>query len=426
MSKSIFSKVLIILCFIFLFSCSNDENSENTPSKTETNVSNTGANRIPSLSTFPSITEINTKTKIEIANFSNTSPVVNSLAKYSVKSYRLIYDTSDLLGNPIKASGTLFIPQAINSSDVFSVLSYHHGTLFKDQDVYDASFGNMFYQYASAGFITVVPDYIGYNASGAIQHPYFINKSSNRAVRDMIIAGIQVTKSMGVSNDGKLFLNGFSEGANVTVAFLRDVEENPITNLTLVATGACSGPYALKSQYDYFMLKYNSSDQATSSIYATLLSYMICGYEKNIANVNNNFYYFRYPFNYFPSFLEGNHNDNDALYALMLYRYTYGFGSVFNQSFLNGVANGSNIQFNKYLNDNSLVNNWAPKSKIKFYHGSLDSVVPIDVTIGMAINMYNNAINKQNITVHDFFYTEHGPTEKPMFEHSIQWFNSQR
>jgi predicted esterase len=98
--------------------------------------------------------------------------------------------------------------------------------------------------FASTGFITLIPDYVGYNTSSQTQHPYFINKLSDRTLRDMITTSteaLNILNILNVSHDSKLFLNGFSEGANITVSFLKDLEQNPIPGLTITAISTASG-----------------------------------------------------------------------------------------------------------------------------------------------------------------------------------------
>lgn len=416
MYKSIVKSWTLIVILNLFFSCSSDSIDYQKSKNVETYVINKTINN--SIDYF----EDTSKTRTTIMGFSQSNSEIDNLVKYDVKSYRIVYNTTDNSGNPTQASGTLLVPQKNNLNDTFSVLSYQHGTNMGDADVLTSSFNDEVFLAASTGFITMVPDYLGYNSSSQIQHPYFINVCSNKTVRDMITSSLSVLDDLEINHDGQLFLNGFSEGANVTISFLKSVETNPISGLQIKATSASSGAYALGDQFSIFMQNYfqnNGQAPATNPI----LCYMIYGYEKNIAKTNNNSIYFANPyFNLVPHCFSGNYGNVAAATFFNSYKGLY--PQIFSTSFVISLANGTNLGFKKYLDDNSLIINWAPTSKLKLYHSNNDSKVTYQNTIKLYNKMSENAVNSNNITK-DTGLTE-GHSSEISFQRAILWLNSNR
>lgn len=138
---------------------------------------------------FVSATSIGTYTKTELqafaakAGFGNFAP----LALYDVDFYKLIYKTT-FKGKIIQVSGLVAVPKNVPATP--SLLSAQHGTIFRVAEApsnFPATFSG-FELFGSAGFVTLVPDYIGYGISQNITHPYFDKQSSALTVVDMIKA----------------------------------------------------------------------------------------------------------------------------------------------------------------------------------------------------------------------------------------------
>ena len=79
---------------------------------------------------------------------------------YSIKVYKIVYQTVDAKGNPAKASGSVYVPQGINN---LPMISAHHGTQTNRSRVgsvspLDAPEG---FLAGTLGYYGVVPDYLG-------------------------------------------------------------------------------------------------------------------------------------------------------------------------------------------------------------------------------------------------------------------------
>ena len=84
--------------------------------------------------------------------------------------YTITYNTT-YKGQNIKASGLVAFPE---TDQGMPILNFNHGTtsLHADaptEDLIQYSFSNA----ASAGYIFVIPDYLGFGVSDNIVHPYY-------------------------------------------------------------------------------------------------------------------------------------------------------------------------------------------------------------------------------------------------------------
>lgn len=86
--------------------------------------------------------------------------------------------------------------------------------MFSDADApsnFPAAFTG-FELFASTGFVTVIPDFIGYGISKDIVHPYYDMQSAGLSVADMLKAVKYYLKTNNRAIKDKLFLLGYSVG----------------------------------------------------------------------------------------------------------------------------------------------------------------------------------------------------------------------
>ncbi len=179
--------------------------------------------------------------------------------KYDVNIYKLVYRTT-FRGKGIEASGLVCVPRAGGS---FPLLSFQNGTNAKkasapSENLDDQQFSLM-QAMASAGFIVVIPDYIGFGASASLMHPYYHRESNDAAITDMIRAAAEFTGSgfTSASNNGKLFLMGYSQGGWATMSALQSLENNPLSGQEIVAASCGAGGYDLRMITAYLLQQSN-------------------------------------------------------------------------------------------------------------------------------------------------------------------------
>ena len=167
--------------------------------------------------------------------------------RYDVANHRLTYRTLDGRGRPITASGLVSVP--VKAAGAPSpVMSYQHGTLFKDARAPSnhAVASEAAVVMASVGYIVVAADYVGYGASIGAPHPYLMSAPSAAAVLDLLTAAQAWRRDQQIADNGQLFLTGYSEGGYVTLAAHRAMQATNSPHLQhLVASVAGAGPYHL-------------------------------------------------------------------------------------------------------------------------------------------------------------------------------------
>ena len=182
-------------------------------------------------------------------------PDIASLAdniSYDVRIYSISYKTT-FLGEEIIASGLVSIPDTEGS---FPIISFQNGTNTCHSNAPSVNHNNVFYSLLTInsgnGFIIALPDYIGFGESEEYLHPYFHTESSNQAVRDMILAVEEFTDYFeGLNVSKELYLMGYSQGGWATLSVLKDIEQYPLEDYTLVSASCGAGAYDLIAFTDY-------------------------------------------------------------------------------------------------------------------------------------------------------------------------------
>lgn len=184
------------------------------------------------------------------------APALALPAAYDVVAWRLTYLTLDADGREVAASALMAVP--VKPPGARSpVLSYQHGTIFRDAEAPSnaARPGEPPIALAAAGFFVVAADYVGYGASRGVPHPYLLSAPSAAAVVDALVAAHHWRQRRGMATNGQLFLAGYSEGGYTTMAAHRELERGtepthaPLRDaLASVVPGA--GPYHLAATLD--------------------------------------------------------------------------------------------------------------------------------------------------------------------------------
>ena len=179
----------------------------------------------------------------------NLYPEISNLTEaieYDIKVYSISYRTY-FLGRELIASGLVSIPDADAS---FPLISFQNGTNTCHSNAPSINPNNLLYSLlnmnSGLGFIIAIPDYLGFGESEEVLHPYFETESSNRVIRDMIHAVEELTDyTEGARVNKELYLMGYSQGGWATLAALKDLEQHPMDDYSLVAASCGAGAYNL-------------------------------------------------------------------------------------------------------------------------------------------------------------------------------------
>ncbi len=189
-----------------------------------------------------SVELLDSKSKEEIAEALATEKVPG-VPQYGATIYRVIYNTIDVDGNMIIASGAVAIPEGME--DLAPLLSFQHGTVSARHRVpSQQGFDLISMGLAGSGYVTALPDYIGLGASDTY-HPYVHASSLGTAIVDFLRATRRLCASIDVPLNDQLFLAGYSEGGYATMAAHRALEQHHADEFTVTASAPMAGPYSL-------------------------------------------------------------------------------------------------------------------------------------------------------------------------------------
>ena len=189
----------------------------------------------------------------EASSFSHFN-VTYTKAEYSVKLYRVIYNSviPELNNKPTVASGLIAIPES--GKKKMPVVSYQHGTVFSKTEVPSNPEESletklMVAQFSGQGYILIAADYFGEGKS-AEPDSYQVKASTQQACLDMLKASEEVFTAMNIQQS-QLFLSGWSMGGWTTLLFLQKLESLDIP-VTAAAT-ACTPTdiFALVNRWIY-------------------------------------------------------------------------------------------------------------------------------------------------------------------------------
>jgi alpha-beta hydrolase superfamily lysophospholipase len=106
--------------------------------------------------------------------------------------------------------------------------------------------------FASAGYVTVAPDLIGYGASRDREHPYMHAPSLAWASRDMLHAARHFAAEQGIPFANDLYITGWSEGGLAGMALHELLEREHRDELPVRGNSLLAGCFALSAMLDWF------------------------------------------------------------------------------------------------------------------------------------------------------------------------------
>ena len=282
--------------------------------------------------------------------------------KYGVSTYKMVYYTT-YKGEQIKASGLICIPHMDTPAPVISV---QHGTIFSNQEA-PSNYSGISDQelLASAGYVTLVPDYVGFGESGSVLHPYYDQHHSALTVVDMIKAAKSFCKEKDVALNDKLFLVGYSEGGYVTLAAQEEIETNPEHKLTVTAVAAGAGGYDVTS-----LIGLATSGQPY--YFPASFAFLLHAYNKTNDWNRPLTDFFQEPYASKITALFSGTNNGLAINEQL----PYDSKKLFAPAFYEGLKDdGKEQQLKQAMQANSFTG-WAPQSPTRLYHGTADEIIP--------------------------------------------------
>lgn len=152
--------------------------------------------------------------------------------------------------------------------------------------------------FAAQGYIVVAPNYAGYDTSPLPYHPYL---NADQQSKDMIDALTAARSALGsipasdTTDDGRLFITGYSEGGHVAMATQRALQD---LGQTITAVAPMSGPYAMEAMGDavisgsvnlgstlFIPLIINSYQNAYGNVYSAVTDFYSASYATGIESL---------------------------------------------------------------------------------------------------------------------------------------------
>lgn len=167
--------------------------------------------------------------------------------KYSFKVYSVIYNTT-LGTRKLNASGLVCIP---DGGETWPLLSFQSGTntVYANAPSLNAIgyTAQLISGFAATGFVTVLPDYLGFGVSTSVFHPYLHQESTVTAILDLFRAVKEMVTipELNMKLSADLYLMGYSQGGLSTMQLHRAIETSNSSEFNLKAVGAGAGPYNL-------------------------------------------------------------------------------------------------------------------------------------------------------------------------------------
>ena len=176
--------------------------------------------------------------------------------KESVTAFKIEYP-SMVEGKKITLSGIVLIPH--NIKEPLPILIYCHGTLFSKNDAPSNWESAVQIQAIPAmdGYITFIPDYLGYGSSHNQVPAYFDQQLTAQTIYDILPVGLSYLDNCEIKYKKDLYILGYSQGGHAAVSLLQKIEsEKGLTfKLKPKATVAIAAPYMLEKNVRHILLK---------------------------------------------------------------------------------------------------------------------------------------------------------------------------
>ena len=371
-----------IFLILILFSCSIQE--ENTRIHIDTYTK------------LFSITKDNILEIVQASEFEN----LEGYLKHDISLYTITYNTT-YNGKKIKASGLVAFPDTDNG---MPILNFNHGTtsLHADAPTEDLIQYSFFANAASAGYIFVIPDYLGFGISDDIVHPYYRSDITGQTVVDMIRATKELAEIEGYNFNGDIFLSGYSEGGFATMSAHYNLENNNYSGLNLVASAPASGGYDISGMLDYFL----SKDTYHVPYY---IAYVAIGYKTSydwslpLSSIFNEPYA-----SIIPEYFNGKYSGYEINSVL-----SDDISELLTSNFINNIYSDLELKIIVDAFEENSLDQWVPKNKMIMYHGTDDITVPYQNSIDTYSNFISLGADKNTVEFIDLNGENHSSGSLP-------------
>lgn len=279
------------------------------------------------------------------------------------------------MGTIDTASGLVILP-ILDNTIAKPFLTYQHGTS-SDRDNVPSRLPQealLVYYFASQGYISMAPDYLGLGDSRRTIHPYVHADTEASAAIDLLRATKQYLDAEGIAYNDQLFMTGYSQGGHASMAMHKEVETNLSEEFTVTAASHMSGPYNLSGDiigstgtdriYDfpsYVVWIFVGYQSVYGDLYPDLATVFQPEYIESVEQFANG------------TITRGELNDILVNQLTEVHGASYS-NRMFTESFLTDLRNDPNNPARIALEDNDLYN-WVPSSPTQMLYCMADEQV---------------------------------------------------
>ena len=362
--------------------------------------------------------------ELQLAQIGISRPVENDVDIYKVR-----YTTRDISGGIDTASGQMVLP--VFRDKTMPIIVYHHGTVgSRDQvpsnfNLANQNEGQLSLIYASFGYATLAPDYIGLGDSPGF-HPYVHAESEAWAAIDMITAFKKYAEEESIPLNDQIFTCGYSQGGHAAMATHMVIQRDFQGVYAVTGSAPMSGPYNIYGSMVDFVLSDQENDFLAYVAWVKLSYQMIYPGLPSLDNLDQ----FFKPQYVADILLFRNEeidlwNLNQRLQSKLLNATGGSVGKFLLQdSIVEVISNQPDSPFSLALQDNDLYD-WVPEAPTRMFYCKSDEQVSYkNATFTDSIMNANGAPDVQALNLGDEL--DHGGCVIPAIESSLDFFNSLR
>ncbi len=280
--------------------------------------------------------------------------------------HRIVYRTVDVDGSLTAASGMVIVP---DGEGPFPVLSDQHGTQVTRRPTITDPFtetetGGVALLFAGQGWLGGGADYLGLGVSRGLHHYYHAETEASASL-DFLRSLHHFTAERDIPVTDELFLSGYSQGAHVTMALHRALEQEPVGDWTVRASAPMAGAFDLA---DLSLPAALTAPAPTSSLYVT---YALLAYDHVYDIFDAPGELFLPPHDgQVEALFDGKHEVQEIVAALPPTP-----AELLQPSFVASFLEDKDHPLRVLLRMNDVLD-WTPRAPITLYHGKADVDVP--------------------------------------------------
>jgi hypothetical protein len=334
---------------------------------------------------------------------------------YDFKVYRVIYYTEDVNPDSLTiASSLVTIPENYPCSEL-GIMTYAHGLCLKNWDVPSNNqpwnaYSIITKGIAANGYIGAAPDYIHMSEFASPGPQAFIHaRTEATATIDLIRAIRSFCNSNSIQLSGKIFLSGYSQGGNATVAAAKMMQELHPTEFDIAGAYAGGGSYdisgicadSLTSTSRKTPERHSMPLVINSLAYIYEDSLIAWGTGLNYQNIIDSV--FKSPYDtLLPNLLDRTHPFSDASVLDSIP------ARMFEDDILLQFQTDPNHYFRRVLADNDLYD-WSPQMPLVLFHSDADIENPYENALfTLQKFQQNGAADVSIVTVNGISHPEAG------------------